>query len=98
MRLFGLLAAGLLAPITVLAAPAGDHDYQIGFFSWQHKRANLCNLKSPPSLCQPNASVTAAETALSAYEFYKAFVVDGDSRTMFSFIDSAYIVRNALKL
>jgi hypothetical protein len=88
MRLLHLLAAGVLAPITALALPS---DHARAFFR-QYKRENLCNLKSPPSLCQPNSSVTAAETALRAYQFYRAFVVDGDPRTMFSLIDEDYIV------
>lgn len=58
-----------------------------------HQRDNLCNLKAPPSLCQPNSSVTVEETALRAYKFYRAFVVDGDPKTMFSLIDSTYKVR-----
>ncbi|OIW32030.1 hypothetical protein CONLIGDRAFT_572143 [Coniochaeta ligniaria NRRL 30616] len=89
MRFLQLLAAGILAPVTVVSAPASDPS---GFLQ-QYKRENLCNLKSPPSLCQPNSSVTVAETALRAYKFYRAFVVDGDPRTMFSLIDSSYIVR-----
>lgn len=88
MRFLNLLTAGILAPIVTLAAPARDHD---GFLQ-QYKRENLCSLKSPPSLCQPNSSVTVAETAERAYKFYRAFVVDGDPRTMFSLIDSSYIV------
>ena len=93
MRLLHLLTAGLLAPITVLAAPTGDNS---GFLQ-HYKRENLCNLKSPPSICQPNSSVTVEETALRAYKFYRAFVVDGDPRTMFSLIDSSYIVSERLQ-
>lgn len=88
MRFLQLLAAGILAPITILAAPMTEES---GLLQ-QYKRENLCNLKSPPSLCQPNSSVTVEETALRAYKFYRAFVVDGDPRTMFSLIDSSYIV------
>jgi hypothetical protein len=88
MRVLQLLALGVLAPITGLAAPAGGHS---GFFDL-FKRENLCNLKSPPALCQPNSSVTVEETALRAYQFYRAFVVDGDPRKMFSLMDSSYIV------
>jgi len=88
MRFLQFLAAGALAPIISLAAPTGDHD---GFLQ-QYKRENLCSLKSPPSLCQPNSSVTTAETAQRAYDFYRAFVVDGDPRKMFSLIDSSYLV------
>jgi hypothetical protein len=86
MRLLNLFVAGILAPIMALAAPASG----AGFFR-QYKRENLCSLKSPPSICQPNSSVTVAETARRAYKFYRAFVVDGDPRTMFSLIDSSYI-------
>lgn len=92
MRLLHLLAADMLGPVVALAVPAGDHLSTTGFFQ-QYKRENLCNLKSPPVLCRPNSSVTVAKTAQRAYEFYKAFVVDGDPRTMFSFIDPAYSVR-----
>ncbi|KAB5523999.1 hypothetical protein GE09DRAFT_1065435 [Coniochaeta sp. 2T2.1] len=87
MRFFQFLVTAFLAPVTVVGAPTPDNS---GFLQ-QYKRENLCNLKSPPSLCQPNSSVTVAETALRAYKFYRAFVVDGDPRTMFSLIDSSYI-------
>ncbi|KAK6202163.1 hypothetical protein LQW54_008955 [Pestalotiopsis sp. IQ-011] len=97
MRPLLLLCAGLLAADVSSAAPTahdptafpttGVHDIV------QYKRENLCNLKTPPALCQPNASVTVEETALRAYQFYRAFVVDGDPRTMFSLIDSTYKVR-----
>ncbi|KAK1763300.1 hypothetical protein QBC33DRAFT_459651 [Phialemonium atrogriseum] len=92
MRLLLLLSAGILAPITGLAAPARDVSVSelVPHHESLHKRENLCNLKAPPALCQPNASVTVEETALRAYEFYRAFVVDGDPRTMFSLIDSTY--------
>jgi hypothetical protein len=94
MRFLQLLSAGILAPTIGLAAPARDlsvselavHDEAL------YKRENLCNLKAPPALCQPNASVTVEETAQRAYKFYRAFVVDGDPRTMFSLIDSTYKV------
>jgi hypothetical protein len=77
----------LLAPLAGLAAPAGDSSvYDLA------KRENLCSLKAPPALCQPNSSVTVEETAQRAYKFYRAFVVDGDPRTMFSLIDSTYKV------
>ncbi|KAI3336991.1 hypothetical protein HD806DRAFT_542727 [Xylariaceae sp. AK1471] len=87
MHLLLSLVAAILAP-TSLAAPARDistHNEAL----W--KRENLCSLKSPPALCQPNANVTVEETAQRAYKFYRAFVVDGDPRTMFSLIDSSYI-------
>jgi len=94
MRLSLLLSAGILAPITGLAAPASDLSVS-GFARHDevlNKRENLCNLKAPPALCQPNATVTVEETALRAYKFYRAFVVDGDPATMFSLIDSTYKV------
>jgi len=85
MRFVSLLLAVVLAPIAGFAAPAG-HDGVVT------KRENLCSLSAPPALCQPNATVTVEETALRAYQFYRAFVVDGDPRTMFSLIDSVYKV------
>ncbi|KUJ18024.1 uncharacterized protein LY89DRAFT_732721 [Mollisia scopiformis] len=69
----------LLLPLLAAAAP-----------SLSLKRDNLCNLKTPPLLCTPNANISTAETALRAYRFYRAFVVDGDPKTMFSLIDSVY--------
>jgi len=87
MRFVSILAAGLLAPITALAAPAGDASLDV-----LNKRENLCSLKAPPVLCTPNANITAEETAIRAYKFYRAFVVDGDPKTMFSLIDNEYIV------
>jgi hypothetical protein len=87
MRFLQLFAAGVFAPLAVVAAPASD---SAGAHLWA--RENLCSLKSPPVICQPNASVTVEETALRAYQFYRAFVVDGDPRTMFSLIDKDYIV------
>jgi hypothetical protein len=87
MRCSLLLAAGILAPITGLAAP-GSNLYDDVLY----KRENLCSLKAPPALCQPNATITVEETALRAYQFYRAFVVDGDPRVMFSLIDSTYKV------
>lgn len=85
MRFSLFLTAGILAPIAVLAAPA-SYDGSL------YRRENLCNLKTPPVTCQPNSSVTVEETAQRAYKFYRAFVVDGDPRTMFSLIDSVYKV------
>lgn len=86
MRLRSLLSAAILAPIAGLAAPASD-------LPLLGRGEDLCNqYKSPPQLCTPNASVTVAETAQRAYNFYKAFVLDGDARTMFSLIDNSYIV------
>lgn len=91
MHLPSLLAATL--PVCALAAPAADGSSRppahVNFLS---ARENLCSLKSPPQLCTPNASVTVEETALRAYKFYRAFVVDGDPRTMFSLIDNVYEV------
>src|SRR6187549_1064780 len=85
MRFSLLLSAGILAPITGLAAPASD-----AAVDWLspldetllEKRENLCSLKAPPVLCQPNSTITVEETAIRAYKFYRAFVVDGDPRTM----------------
>lgn len=98
MRFLLLLSAGILAPITGLAAPAGDLSVSdlVPHHEFLYRRENLCNLKAPPALCQPNASVTVEETALRAYEFYRAFVVDGDPKTMFSLIDSTYKVSHSL--
>jgi hypothetical protein len=94
MHLVQLLAAGILAPISGLAAPASN--LPVSDLSRQdeglYKRENLCSLKAPPALCQPSATVTVEETALRAYKFYRAFVVDGDPKTMFSLIDSTYKV------
>jgi hypothetical protein len=90
MHLLFPLVVAILAPAG-LAAPARDiptHNEAL----W--KRENLCSLKSPPALCQPSDNVTVEETAKRAYKFYRAFVVDGDPRTMFSLIDSSYIVSN----
>ncbi|KAI0153466.1 hypothetical protein BJ166DRAFT_532842 [Pestalotiopsis sp. NC0098] len=94
MRSLLLLLAGLLTADVSSAAPTA-HDLAAFHTTGVHdivkyKRENLCNLKTPPALCQPNASVTVEETALRAYQFYRAFVVDGDPRTMFSLIDSTY--------
>ncbi|CZR61579.1 uncharacterized protein PAC_11476 [Phialocephala subalpina] len=92
MRFLLLLSIGISAPITSLAAPASDlfiSDLVIDD-EGLHKRENLCNLKTPPVICQPNSSVTVEETAQRAYKFYRAFVVDGDPKTMFSYIDSTY--------
>ncbi|KAK6071551.1 hypothetical protein SCUP234_09662 [Seiridium cupressi] len=90
MRFLQLLSAATLVPTLSFAAPA-DHDASLPYLSGLHqKRGNLCNLTMPPALCQPNPSVTVEETASRAYKFYRAFVVDGDPRTMFSLIDSTY--------
>lgn len=86
MRPLTILATAVVAPIAGYAAPA-NHVLS------RPRGDNLCNqYKSPPSLCTPDATVTVEETAKRAYQFYKAFVVDGDARTMFSLIDNAYIV------
>ncbi|KAI1426145.1 hypothetical protein F5Y12DRAFT_744172 [Xylaria sp. FL1777] len=87
MQLLFSLVTAILAPIS-LAAPTGDLSLRSGLFD---KRENLCNLSAPPALCQPNATISVEETAQRAYNFYRAFVVDGDPRTMFSLIDSSYI-------
>lgn len=76
----------VLAPAIGLAAPVAQNEAL-------SKRENLCNLPAPPELCQPDPSVTVEETAKRAYDFYRAFVVDGDPRKMFSLIDSTYTVR-----
>ncbi|KAK5652016.1 hypothetical protein OQA88_10919 [Cercophora sp. LCS_1] len=90
MRSLLVLALSALAPIAGLAAPASDvaNGFELA------KRENLCSLSKPPQLCTPNASVTPEETAIRAYKFYRAFVVDGDPRTMFSLIDNEYIQHN----
>ncbi|KAI1410559.1 hypothetical protein F5Y13DRAFT_192132 [Hypoxylon sp. FL1857] len=88
MRLSLFLSAGVLAPIVGLAAPV-THDGALS------KRENLCSLKAPPALCTPDDTVTVEETAARAYKFYRAFVVDGDPRTMFSLIDSVYTQHHA---
>ncbi|GAP87510.2 hypothetical protein SAMD00023353_2600400 [Rosellinia necatrix] len=87
MQLFTLIPV-ILAPLS-LAAPAGDITVRSEPF---YKRENLCNLKAPPALCQPDPTLTVEQTAKRAYDFYRAFVVDGDPRKMFSLIDSSYIV------
>jgi len=86
MRFLQLFSAAILAPAVGLAAPATVQDADL------YKRENLCNLKAPPALCQPDPSVSVEETARRAYKFYRAFVVDGDPKTMFSLIDSTYKV------
>lgn len=88
MRFTLLLSVGILAPITGFAYPTSEvTNGQLD------KRENLCSYKTPPVICQANSSVTVEETAARAYKFYRAFVVDGDPRTMFSLIDSTYKVR-----
>ncbi|PKS05525.1 hypothetical protein jhhlp_008200 [Lomentospora prolificans] len=84
MRFLTFLSVGALAPVAIFAAPATLYEEIL------EKRENLCNLSAPPEICQPNSSVTVEETALRAYQFYRAFVVDGDPRTMFSLIDDVY--------
>ncbi len=94
MRLLLLLSVGVLAPSLGLAAPSRDLSSS-GLATRDealYKRENVCSLKAPPALCQTNTSVTVEETALRAYKFYRAFVVDGDPKTMFSLIDSTYKV------
>lgn len=88
MQLLFSLVAAALAPIG-LAYPTGDISLHHDAI---YKRENLCNLSAPPALCQPNATISVEETAQRAYDFYRAFVVDGDPRKMFSLIDSSYIV------
>lgn len=85
MRFLPLFAAVAWAPPTALSAPT-SHDEALT------KREDLCHLGEPPALCQPDPSVTVEETALRAYQFYRAFVLDGDPALMFSLIDSVYEV------
>src|SRR5262245_16395300 len=92
MRFVQLLFAGVLAPIAGFAAPTSE----VSSFYDLYKRENLCSMNKPPALCQPNSSVTVEETAVRAYKFYRAFVVDGDPRTMFSLIDNVYKVSRHL--
>lgn len=88
-----LTAVGLVAPIGVtVAAPAMEGDLTGFYENFHAKRENLCSLKSPPVLCTPNKSVTVEETAERAYKFYRAFITDGDPRSMFSYIDNVYKV------
>ena len=94
MRLLSVLVASVLAPIAGFAAPLTGHSHGEAIY----RRENLCSLKAPPALCQPNSSVTVEETALRAYKFYRAFVVDGDPRTMFSLIDSTYKVNHSFAI
>lgn len=97
MRFSLLLSTGILAPINSFAAPASNLFTPDGFIHDEslYRRDNLCDLKAPPILCQPNSSVTVDETAQRAYKFYRAFVVDGDPKTMFSLIDSTYKVSHS---
>lgn len=88
------LVTAILAPLS-LAAPAKDVSLRSEPL---YKRENLCNLGAPPALCQPNPALSVEETAQRAYKFYRAFVVDGDPRTMFSLIDSSYIVSGHLNV
>lgn len=86
MRLQTFFAAAITAPLATMAAPTMN-------VALDTRGENLCNqYKSPPQLCTPSDNVTVEETAQRAYKFYKAFVVDGDARTMFSLIDNQYIV------
>jgi len=98
MRFIAILSAAILAPMTALAAPAGEPSSEIAAGDeWMYKRQqNLCSLKAPPVLCQPNSSVTVEETAERAYRFYRAFVVDGNATAMFSLIDNVYKVSHLL--
>ncbi|PVH72647.1 hypothetical protein DL98DRAFT_470241 [Cadophora sp. DSE1049] len=89
MRPLLILSAALTAPLSTLAYPAPEANLD-AYYDSLNKRENLCSLKSPPVICQPNSSVTVEETAKRAYQFYRAFVVDGDPRTMFSLIDNVY--------
>ncbi|KAH6851201.1 hypothetical protein B0I37DRAFT_414535 [Chaetomium sp. MPI-CAGE-AT-0009] len=85
----------VLGPIGSLAAPAGDStSVPRDLFQPLGARENLCHLQRPPQLCTPDPSVSVEETARRAYQFYRAFVVDGDPRTMFSLIDDVYLQHN----
>ncbi|OAA66458.1 hypothetical protein SPI_01034 [Niveomyces insectorum RCEF 264] len=93
MRFTLLLPIGAFLPSMGIAAPAATSSVsstQAADDKSLYQRDNLCSLKSPPALCQPDPSVTVEETAERAYKFYRAFVVDGDPKTMFSLIDSTY--------
>lgn len=90
MRFSILFSISVLGPITGLAYPTAEST--VSNSNALDKRENLCSMKTPPVICQANSSVTVAETAARAYKFYRAFVVDGDPRTMFSLIDSTYKV------
>ena len=76
---------------TALALPASD-SYADASLVARKPGENLCSLKAPPKLCVPNKNITVAETAQRAYDFYRAFVVDGDAEKMFSLIDDVYVV------
>lgn len=84
MYFASLLAAAVLAPTAALGAPS--------LLDGLNRRDNLCHLNEPPALCEPDPTVTVEETARRAYQFYRAFVTDGDPATMFSLIDSVYEV------
>ncbi|KLU92889.1 hypothetical protein MAPG_11750 [Magnaporthiopsis poae ATCC 64411] len=86
MRLLTVTTAAILAPAVGIAAPTQEGHLMA--------RENLCSLKSPPALCQPNPATTVEETAKRAYQFYRAFVVDGNPRLMFSLIDNVYKQHN----
>lgn len=89
--LFSTLAFAVLAPITALALPASESHSDASLVA-RKPGENLCSLKAPPKLCVPNKNITVAETAQRAYDFYRAFVVDGDAEKMFSLIDDVYVV------
>ena len=90
MHPLSLFAVAVLAPVTGFAAPV-EHSGAVS------RGENLCSLPSPPEICQPDPSVTVEETAQRAYDFYRAFVVDGDPRKMFSLIDEVYQVSPTLQ-
>ncbi|KAL2123333.1 hypothetical protein VTJ04DRAFT_3788 [Mycothermus thermophilus] len=91
MRSLAILgaAAALFAAPSSLAAPAASSS-----LSSRAPGENLCHLSSPPQLCVPDPNITVEETARRAYQFYRAFVVDGDPRAMFALIDDVYIQHN----
>ncbi|KAL2068376.1 hypothetical protein VTL71DRAFT_16474 [Oculimacula yallundae] len=100
-----LLLTLALSSLTITALPTVESDseshavveraekpkkFKYPYYTGIFKRENLCHLKAPPVICKPNATVTVAETAQRAYDFYRAFVVDGDPKKMFSLIDDVY--------
>lgn len=82
--MFSSLLAAVLAPLA-LGAPSAHNGL--------NRRDDLCHLSEPPALCEPDPTVTVEETAQRAYDFYRAFILDGDPETMFSLIDSVYEVK-----
>jgi hypothetical protein len=90
LAILAAAAAALFAAPSSLAAPAASSS-----LSSRAPGENLCHLSSPPQLCVPDPNITVEETARRAYQFYRAFVVDGDPRAMFALIDDVYIVSDS---